>query len=178
MSLNFIPVLVAEQQEKLAVMADEIWHEYWPRLIGAAQTDYMVERFQSPDAIKRDMAEHGYLYWFMEDANDAQGESPGSSRIMGYTGGRVEEETHRFFISKIYLYKHERGRGYARETVEFYDALCRERGLCAMYLTVNKGNELGVRAYLGTGFQIVDSVETPIGEGFIMDDYIMERPVG
>ena len=46
-----------------------------------------------------------------------------------------------------------------------------------MYLTVNKHNELGVRAYNGTGFEVIDAVETDIGEGFIMDDYIMERPV-
>ena len=48
------------------------------------------------------------------------------------------------------------------------------RGFEAMYLTVNKYNELGIRAYEGTGFETIDSVETDIGGGFIMDDYIME----
>ena len=44
-----------------------------------------------------------------------------------------------------------------------------------MYLTVNKHNELGIRAYRGKGFETIDAVETDIGHGFIMDDYIMER---
>ena len=44
-----------------------------------------------------------------------------------------------------------------------------------MYLTVNKRNDLGVRAYLGTGFEITDAVETDIENGFVMDDYIMEK---
>ena len=44
-----------------------------------------------------------------------------------------------------------------------------------MYLTVNKGNDLGIRAYKGTGFQIVEAVVTDIGEGFVMDDYVMEK---
>ena len=44
-----------------------------------------------------------------------------------------------------------------------------------MYLTVNKYNELGVRAYQGKGFETIDAVETDIGHGFIMDDFIMER---
>ena len=43
-----------------------------------------------------------------------------------------------------------------------------------MYLTVNKYNDLGIRAYEGTGFVTIDAVETDIGEGYIMDDYIME----
>lgn len=40
-------------------------------------------------------------------------------------------------------------------------------------LTVNKGNELGIRAYKGNGFDIIESVEADIGNGFVMDDYIM-----
>jgi hypothetical protein len=44
-----------------------------------------------------------------------------------------------------------------------------------MYLSVNKDNELGTRAYLGKGFKVVDSTVSDIGEGFVMDDYIMEK---
>lgn len=101
--------------------------------------------------------------------------APQEMRIVGYTGGHVEPETNRFFISKIYLYAHERGKGYASKVIDFYNDLCRTRNLRAMYLTVNKYNELGIRAYLGKGFETIDSVETDIGCGFIMDDYIMER---
>lgn len=169
MSIAFIPVQTAEERAQLAALADEIWHEYWPALIGEAQTDYMVENFQSLEAIERDMAEHAYEYWFLQDEEDG--------RIVGYTGGHVEPETNRFFISKIYLRAPERGRGFASQTVRFYENLCRERGLSAMYLTVNKHNDLGIRAYLGKGFQTIDAVETDIGNGFIMDDYIMEKPV-
>ena len=48
--------------------------------------------------------------------------------------------------------------------------------LAALYLTVNKHNELGIRAYRAKGFETIDAVETDIGEGFVMDDYIMEKP--
>mgnify|MGYP003378827432 CR=1 FL=1 len=142
MDVTFTPVETPEQQLELAKLADEIWHEYWPALIGTDQTDYMVDNFQSIEAIKRDMAENGYEYWFLEAA-DGNGEK----RVVGYTGGA------------------------------FYENLCRERGFRAMYLTVNKGNELGIRAYRGKGFETIEAVETDIGSGYIMDDYIMEKPV-
>lgn len=166
MSISFEPVTTEEDQEFLAKLADGIWHEYWPALIGSAQTDYMVEKFQSLEAIKRDMSENAYEYWILRDEE---------GRVLGFTGGHDEPETQRFFISKIYLLAEQRGKGYARQTIEFYNQLCLDRGLHAMYLTVNKGNELGIRAYKGTGFTTIDAVETDIGEGFIMDDYIMER---
>lgn len=169
MEVAFIPVESDEDRAQLAALANEIWHEYWPALIGASQTDYMVEQFQSLDAIERDMREHAYEYWFVRAGDDR--------RIVGYTGGRVEPETSRYFISKVYLLAEERGHGFASKTIDFYEKLCRTRGLHAMYLTVNKHNDLGVRAYRGKGFETIDAVETDIGEGYVMDDFIMEKRV-
>ncbi|WP_350453820.1 GNAT family N-acetyltransferase [Slackia heliotrinireducens] len=168
--VSFIPVVSEEQLGQLADVADEIWHEYWPAIIGIGQTDYMVERFQSLPAIKRDIADHGYRYWFIHDS-----EQKARGGIVGYTGGRTETETNRFFISKIYLFSDARGHGYCSRTIEFYDQLCKNESLRAMYLTVNKHNDLGIRAYLAKGFETIDSVETDIGSGYVMDDYIMER---
>ncbi|MDN0069677.1 GNAT family N-acetyltransferase [Collinsella ihumii] len=165
----FERVETPEQTRALAELAGTIWREYWPAFLGHAQTEYMIEQFQSLSAITRDMAEHAYEYWFVRAADDC--------RIVGYTGGHVEPETNRFFVSKIYLLAPERGKHFASAVISFYEDLCHERGLDAMYLTVNKGNELGIRAYTAKGFSTIDAVETDIGEGYIMDDYIMEKRV-
>ena len=50
------PVETDADIERLAKLAHEIWFEYWPAHIGEAQTRYMVERFQTAEAIHRDMA--------------------------------------------------------------------------------------------------------------------------
>ena len=97
------------------------------------------------------------------------------STTVGYTGGHVEADTNRFFISKIYLLKEHRGEGLCSATIRFYERLARERGLDALYLTVNKHNEMAIRAYKAKGFEVIDAVETDIGDGYIMDDYIMEK---
>ena len=180
MAVSFVPVSTPEDQERLAELAGRIWREYWPAIIGEAQTEYMVAHFQSLEAIRRDMAkaDEPYEYWFVvSDAKDAHGGDVCEPHVVGYTGGHHEAATNRFFISKIYLLAEERGKGYAGKVIAFYEDLCRARGLSAMYLTVNKYNELGIRAYRGKGFATIDAVETAIGEGFIMDDYIMEKQV-
>ena len=174
MAVTFKPVETTEDQQLLAELAAQIWFEYWPEHIGRAQTEYMVEQFQSFDAITRDMAEHGYEYWFICAQDD---DDPDTEHVVGYTGGHPEPETDRFFISKIYLKSDERGKHYASRVFEFYTQLCIERGFSAMYLTVNKYNELAIRAYVGKGFETIDSVETDIGEGFIMDDFVMQKTV-
>lgn len=166
MDVTLVPVKTDEQLMDLEKFATDIWLDYWPALIGEGQTQYMINMFHSFDAMKRDIDEHAYEYWFVEDAN---------GNTVGYTGGHVEPETNRFFISKIYLLKEERGKHYASQILNFYENLCKDRDLEAMYLTVNKHNELGIRSYLGRGFETIDEVETDIGEGYIMDDFIMEK---
>ncbi len=172
MSSVFVPVITDEQIHQLADMAGAIWREYWPTHIGSAQTEYMVQKFQSYEAISRDIAEHSYEYWFVVADQGTEAE-----RIVGFTGGHNEAETGRFFISKIYLWANERGKHFASQIIAFYEDLCRQRGLRALYLTVNKHNELGIRAYKGKGFKNIDAVKTDIGSGFVMDDYIMEKEV-
>lgn len=169
MSATFEAVHGEVAQQSLAELADEIWHEYWPSIIGAEQTDYMVEQFQSLDAIKRDMAEHNYEYWFVKAGDDG--------RVVGFTGGHNDEDGERFYISKIYVKKDERGKHFASDIIAFYTNLCRERGFKAMYLNVNKYNELGIRAYEGKGFVTIESVVNDIGSGFVMDDYVMQKDV-
>lgn len=170
--------------DALAEMAHDIWFEYWPAHIGADQTAYMVEQFQSKDAIVRDIAEHGYEYYFVIDE---------TGKAVGYVGVAPERFSNdrenprarahgeaitplhadRLFISKIYLYAEERGKHYSSQILAWLRNYARKLGLTGMYLTVNKGNELGIRAYKGNGFDIIESVEADIGNGFVMGDYIM-----
>ena len=187
MALTFVPVETEDQLLHLADMASEIWHEYWPSRIGAGQTDYMVKMFHSIDAMKQDITNHGYTFWFLVDDGREVGYTAGCvQRLSGnaeadawMSHGTVVDQKwpERFFISKIYLYAHERGKHYGSAVLKFYEQLCREEGLPAMYLTVNRDNELGIRAYHGNGFISVEDVDAEIGEGYVMYDHIMVKEI-
>ena len=112
------------------------------------------------------MWKQAYEYWFVVDE---------AGKTVGYTGGCEEPQTSRYFISKIYLLVEERGKHYASQIIGFYTDICRARDLHSMYLTVNKHNDLGIRAYYGKGFVTIESVKNDIGNGFAMDDYVMEK---
>ena len=47
-------------------------------------------------------------------------------------------------------------------------------GLSAVWLTVNKHNDIAIRAYRGLGFELIGEGVTDIGNGFVMDDYYFE----
>ena len=65
--LEFARVETPEELDYLAEIALEIWMGYWPPIIGREQTEYMVERFHSVEAMTADIEEHGYRFWLLRD---------------------------------------------------------------------------------------------------------------
>ena len=151
------------QIDSLAEMADGIWHEYFPFILSEEQIDYMVEKFQSADAMRQQVSEKGYQYYFIV----SDGET------IGYTGLVPEGQT--LFISKVYLRKEHRGKGLGTQAIKCIFDICSKEGFRSAYLTVNKGNAKAIRAYERNGFRTVRSQVADIGRGFVMDDYVMEK---
>jgi ribosomal protein S18 acetylase RimI-like enzyme len=49
--------------------------------------------------------------------------------------------------------------------------------MARMRLQVNRGNAQAIRAYRKYGFVVVESRVFDIGDGFVMDDHVMELPL-
>ena len=75
------------------------------------------------------------------------------------------------YLSKFYLYKDQRGKGYARAMLGFLTDAAREMGLKGIELNVNRSNPT-TRIYDRLGFRIIREEDNEIGNGFIMDDYV------
>ena len=69
------------------------------------------------------------------------------------------------------------GKGTGKELLCRAEAVAEEEGDACIYLTVNKHNLGSVIAYLKMGFQFARTLVTDIGNGFYMDDYVMEKTV-
>ena len=151
-----------EDVRLLAALADEIWHQHFTPIIGQAQVAYMLDKFQDAEAMTAQLAD-GMLY-FIACADGVPA---------GYCACKPEAE--RLFLSKLYVRQACRGNGVGRA---LFDAACAQgAGKRAVYLTVNKYNDNTIAIYKKMGFTVVDSVVTDIGNGFVMDDYIMEKPL-
>ena len=81
------------------------------------------------------------------------------------------------FLSKLYLQQEYRGKKIASKAMEFLVALCRERGLKSIWLTVNKHNDITIAIYQKMGFYEIRQQRADIGNGFVMDDYVMQKDV-
>jgi GNAT superfamily N-acetyltransferase len=174
-SVMFKPARTAGEIAVIADLAREIWYDYYIALIGRAQVDYMVAKFQSIPAMLEQIAQ-GYSYFTIEqDAARPQNERIElSRRPLGYFA--VSPQQDRLFISKLYLLQTERGRGTGRRALEFIERTATGLALDYLSLTVNKENP-SVVTYQRWGFKVVEAIVTDIGGGFVMDDFRMEKPV-
>jgi GNAT superfamily N-acetyltransferase len=162
-AIQFVPVTTVQQFDVVAGLAHEIWYEYYVPLIGRAQVDYMVSKFQSSGAMAGQMRE-GYEYYLAQR----------DGRPIGYCAVQPQPAENSLFLSKLYLLRDARGAGTGRVCMEFIEQLARRRGLTLLWLTVNKGNP-AVKAYERLGFRIAADLVMDIGGGFFMDDYRMEK---
>lgn len=163
---ELVPIQSDSEILRLSHLACEIWNEYFPAIIGQAQVDYMVEKFQSAYAIREQLA-HGYLYYFIRHAQ----------RITGYTGLYPDIAANTLQLSKFYIHREYRGCGIGTETLALIQGLAQSQRLDKIRLTVNRHNTPSIQAYEHMGFSHCGTLARDIGNGFIMDDYIMEKPV-
>lgn len=149
--------------EEMSAIATAIVREHYDPILGKEQNDYMLKKFQSYDAI-RGQLEQGYRYYFVGD----------KAHRLGFMAFYPRGEA--MYLSKLYLYKNERGKGYSRRMIDFVAAEARAEGLSAIELNVNRFNG-SVDIYEKLGFTRIRSEKIDIGSGYYMDDYVYSMSV-
>ena len=150
---------------EVSALAHEIWREYYGGLLSPDQIEYMLQNMQSPGPIREQIA-GGYEYRLVRRAGVP----------IGYVAYRLNDPQGKMFVSKVYLRREERGRGYFRDILSLIDAAARDARQEAMWLTVNRGNS-SADVYRACGFETVREQDVDIGGGYEMNDYVMTRAV-
>ncbi len=162
MQTEFFRVSSSEQINVTAALASEIWHEHYTPIIGVEQVRYMLARFQSVDAITAQIEAAELIYFNIFDAGYP----------VGYFAVQLREKE--LFLSKFYLKKLSRNKGLGRKAMMFIQNVASENCLRKITLTINRNNNNSLAAYKKMGFVCYGEAVNDIGEGYVMDDYLLE----
>ena len=146
----------------IAELASIIWHEHYTPIIGVSQVEYMLDKFQSANAIQQQINK-GYQYYSITYEENT----------VGYLA--IKKEASKLFLSKIYVSKTHRGLGIGKSAMVFIEQKAIKESCTSIYLTVNKYNTNSIKAYEKTGFINTGAIVQDIGNGYVMDDFIMEK---
>ena len=79
------------------------------------------------------------------------------------------------FLSKLYVLRDFRGQGLGKTAMHFIENQAEQNNCSKITLTVNKYNTNSIKVYEKNGFINTGAVVIDIGNGFVMDDYTMEK---
>jgi diamine N-acetyltransferase len=77
-------------------------------------------------------------------------------------------------IHKIYILPQTQGNGIGKLAIETIAEFARENKYTSLLLNVNRFNK-ALHFYEKIGFKVIDEVNIEIGNGYLMEDYVMEK---
>lgn len=146
-------------------LAKRSWENAYAEILSKEQMKYMLETMYSEAEISEHLRNPNYHYFlvFDESLNSFDG-------FLGYEN-HYENQTTK--LHRIYLVPESKGKGLGKKTLEFLNEKAKESGDKRIVLNVNKYNS-AKDFYESQGYKIYDEGVFEIGNGFVMDDYLME----
>ena len=106
----------------------------------------------------------GHVFYLAKDEKE---------NYVGFLSFEINSAPHKTKIHKIYVLPETQGTGLGRQFFELVKQKAKENNQKAIFLNVNKYNS-ALHFYTKLGFSIVNDEVIDIGEGYVMDDYVME----
>lgn len=152
--------------EQLNVVIDltkKIWPVAYGEILSKAQLDFMINKFYNKTAL-RELIQKGHVFYLAQDDND---------NYVGFVSYEINSEPNKTKIHKIYVLPETQGTGLGRQFFELVKEKAIENHQNAIFLNVNKYNN-AIHFYTKLGFTKVKDEVIDIGNGYVMDDYVME----
>ena len=157
----------------LRELAGTIWRQHYAGLITTAQIDYMLADRFSDEALREHIQAADRWLELLRV----------SGTPVGYCGyeladmDRDEGVSAAMKLGQLYVLESYRGVGLGRFMLGHVEQRARALGRHSLWLQVNKKNAGAIAFYRSAGFEVVREAVFEIGDGFVMDDYLMVKQV-
>lgn len=159
-------VLRKAKEDDLVVVQSIGTTTYGPtytHLLGQEQVDYMLNKFYSREALLAQFIE-GHTFLIAQEG----------SKDIGFVSYSIaDHDKHIFKLHKLYVLPEAHGKGLGKFLINEVVNNAREAGGLKLQLNVNRYNK-AKDFYEKAGFKIKETVDIEIGNGFFMNDYVME----
>jgi len=144
-------------------LTQQIWPSTYIPILGKEQVDYMLNLMYSEKALVEQMKTTEFVIIY--DGVEAIGFASYSLISAGT-----------YKLHKLYVLPSYQGRGTGRFAIEKLATALKSKGGGILQLNVNRHNT-AKSFYEKLGFVIKSEVDIPIGNGYFMNDYVMERAI-
>lgn len=153
-------------QEEIPIIqhiARAVYGPTYLSILGQEQVEYMLEKIYSSSALLEQMQqEHTFLL------------AQSQKKEVGFVSYNCSDPVQKIFkLQKLYVLPEQQGTGLGAWMVKEVIVHIRQLGGEILQLNVNRFNR-AKGFYEKLGFTIKETMDIPLGEGYFMNDYVME----
>jgi diamine N-acetyltransferase len=138
------------------------WPLVYEPIVGPAQLKYMLELIYSTPALEKQM-QNGSTFLLAQEKNQA----------LAFAAYFLKS-AHIYKLDKLYALPNRQGKGLGKLLINHIVESIKPLGAIALHLNVNRYNIQAKNFYEYLKFKVIEEVDIPIGEGYYMNDYVME----
>ena len=146
-------------------LARRSWKNAYAEILSEEQMEYMLSEMYSKTEIESQLQNPNYHYYLIVDEDNDSYEG-----FIGYEHNYEDKTTK---LHRIYLIPESKGKGLGKLALQFLNEKVSENGNKRIILNVNKHNAAR-NFYESQGYRVYDEGVFDIGNGFVMDDFLME----
>ena len=148
-----------------ADLARAIWLPHYVSIITTAQIEYMLAGRFTAENLRRYL--HSSERWM--DVLECDG------ALAGYTSYALTSDPGEVKLEQLYLLPQLHGRGLGRRMLEHVERVALREGARRLILQVNKRNDKALAFYRRANFTAREEAVFDVGQGYVMDDYVMVK---
>jgi diamine N-acetyltransferase len=149
--------------QSISILAHAVWPDTYSSILTEAQIKYMLELFYSHGSLAKQMDEgHIFLIALM------------NAETVGFASYSHGNYKGIYKVHKLYVHPMLHGKGFGKTMLDAIVEDITRKEAVAMQLNVNRHNR-AKSFYERYGFKIVGEEDIAIGEGYFMNDYVMEK---
>ncbi|TVP47596.1 MAG: GNAT family N-acetyltransferase [Mongoliibacter sp.] len=145
-------------------LALDVWPKTFADVLTPTQIDFMMDWMYSMESLTEQVSEKGHVFLLAEE----------NGIPVGFCSYQLDAKGNKTKIHKIYLLQETQGKGYGKQLIEEVKSIARQNKQSHVYLNVNRHNHKAIQFYLKIGLYEDFREVIDIGNGFVMDDLVME----
>lgn len=143
------------------------WYPTFEDILSQEQIQYMLEMMYSTGSLTEQIEIKKHNFYLAEENNIALGFI---SVEFNYQEKSIAK------IHKIYILPSAQGKGVGKLLMQKAEEIAREQKLKKLSLNVNRFNK-ALNFYENLGYQTVKSEDIDIGNGYLMEDFVLEKHI-
>ena len=148
-------------------LANQTWAVAYKDILDQAQMKYMLETLYSTTTLEY---QHNQLHFQSILAID-------DGKPIGFASYSPSENKPGIFrLHKIYILPGQQGKGIGQSLLNYVIADMKTKGATILELNVNRQNKART-FYEKLGFIVIGEEDIPIGNGYFMNDYVMQKTI-